>query len=302
MSMKSKYKTGLLIIAFLFANLMAVSQDFAPWPVPDEAAAVENPVPADKASLEAGKNLYDLQCKACHGEQGKGDGLIKSASLVSEDFKQQSDGAIFHKLQEGRGQMPSFAALPDEQLWNVINYVRTLGKMREGLVKKNAKIELFFNEKGEYREATARVMQVSDTTDPQPAENLRIDFFVQRYFGDLPVANKETHLTNEKGEVTVPFPNDIIGDENGDLTVIARTNDMDFNQAEAAEIITWGLINPKDYWTERRSLWKNNAYVPIWVMFAFFGGALAVWAVIIYVALLVRKIKLEGDRVSKEGV
>ncbi len=298
--MKSKYKTGILIIAFLFANLMAVSQDFAPWPVPDEAAAVENPVPANKASLEAGKKLYDLQCKSCHGDEGKGDGLIKSASLVSEEFKQQSDGAIFYKLQEGRGQMPSFAALPDEQLWNVINYMRTLEKMREGLVKKNAQIELFFNEKGEYREATARVMQVSDTTEPQPAGNLRIEFFVQRYFGDLPVSNNESHYTDESGEVTVQFPNDIIGDENGDLIVIARTDDMDFNQAEAAEVITWGLHNPKNYWTERRSLWKNNEYVPVWLIITFFGGALTVWAVIIYVALLIRKIKLEGDRVLKE--
>lgn len=298
--MKSIYFTACLFIALLFSNLLALAQDFPPWPVPDEAAAVENPVEATKESIEAGKSLYDLQCKACHGDQGKGDGLIKAASLVSEDYQKQSDGAVFWKLQQGRGQMPSFSQLPDEQLWNVINYVRTLSKDQEDIVKKEAAISMYFNEKGEYKEVTAKVEETLENGEQVPGEKLRVDFFVDRYFGELPFAGDKTNYTNENGEVTVVFPNDIIGDENGDLTVIARLNDMEYVAAEAEEMVTWGLVNPKDYWTERRSLWKNNAYVPIWLLITFIGGAIGVWSVIIYVALLVRKIKLEGDRVSQE--
>jgi hypothetical protein len=65
-----------------------------------------------------------------------------------------------------------------------------------------------------------------------------------------------------------------------------------------SEVIGWGSINPNDYWTERRALWKNNDYVPIWLMITFIGGAVGVWAVIAYVGFLVFKIKRIGDKMG----
>lgn len=289
------YRTGSLLILLLFSSLLAISQDFPPWPVPEDAAAVENPVESSKESLQAGKSLYDLQCTACHGEQGMGDGLINAGSLVSQDFQAQSDGAIFWKLQEGRGQMPSFSALPEDQLWNVINYVRSLSIARDAADMKNAVVSLFFNEEADKKEITARVEQVVDDGTKLPAENIRVNIGVQRYFGILPVTN-QVKRTNVDGEVSMIFPNDIIGDENGLLNVIASIEDMEYNPAEASEQIEWGQINPKDYWTERRALWKNNSYVPLWLMASFALAAIGIWLVIAYVALLARKIKVEGDK------
>lgn len=291
----SIYRIGSLLLLFMFSSLLAVSQDFPPWPVPEDAAAVENPVEPTKESLQAGKSLYDLQCKACHDEQGKGDGLINAASLVSQDFQEQSDGAVYWKLQEGRGQMPSFAALPDEQLWNVINYVRSLSRAREDIEMKNAEIALYFNEEGDKKELTAKVEQVADDVAKSPAENIRVNIGVQRYFGVLPVTD-EVNRTNPEGEVTITFPNDIIGDESGVVNVVASIEDMEYNPAETSVEIEWGEINPKDYWTERRALWKNNEYVPIWLMASFAIAAIGIWLVIVYVALLVRRIKVEGDK------
>lgn len=295
MTVHKRYILGSLLLVFLCSSYFAIAQDFPPWPVPDDAAAVENPNEANKASLEAGKALYDLQCKACHGEQGKGDGLIKSGSLVSEAFQQQSDGAIFWKLHKGRSQMPSFAALPEDQLWNVINYVRSLSKKREDLVMKNAVIQLFFNEEGSKKELTAKVEQVADDGTRSPAERIKVNLGIERYFGILPVA-EQTQYTNANGEVTVTFPNHLIGDENGVLNVVASIEDMEYNPAEATSTIEWGQINPKDYWTERRALWKNNDYIPLWLLAGFSLVAIGIWLTIVYVALLVRKIKVEGDK------
>jgi hypothetical protein len=74
---------------------------------------------------------------------------------------------------------------------------------------------------------------------------------------------------------------------------------MDFNPAETSEQVSWGLENPKNYWTERRSLWKNNDYVPIWLLITFAGGAITVWSFIIYVMFQIMKIKLIGDKLKK---
>jgi mono/diheme cytochrome c family protein len=289
------YKIGSLILLFLLTSFFSMAQDFAPWPAPDDAAAVQNPIPDNKASLEAGKALYNIQCKACHGETGKGDGLIKAASFYTENFQNESDGAIFWKLQQGRGQMPGFKALPEEQLWNVVNYIRSFTKKRDGLIMKDAVVSLYFNENGEQKELTTKVEQVNEDGTKIPASGILVNLGVQMYFGIQPITGT-ANRTNEKGELKITFPNNMIGDENGDLTVIASIEDMEYNPAQASEAIAWGSEKPQDYWTERRALWKNNEHVPIWLMLTFIGGALGIWLTIMYVALLVRKIKIEGDK------
>jgi mono/diheme cytochrome c family protein len=46
---------------------------------------------------------------------------------------QQTDGAIFWKLTEGKSPMPSWGeSYSEEQRWQVINYVRTLAPPEAG--------------------------------------------------------------------------------------------------------------------------------------------------------------------------
>jgi len=293
--------TATLGVVFLYSGLLANAQDFAPWPVPDEAAAVENPVAPTKESLQAGKALFDLQCKACHGESGKGDGLIKSANLTTPEFLAQTDGAIFYKLQQGRGVMPSFSSLPDEQLWDVTNYVRSLSMVRDSADLKDATISLYFNDAEGQRELTAKVEEINAEGQVVPVAGMKVNFAVQTHFilGQLPVAPAD-HYTNENGMVTVVFSDTLIGDGEGMLQVVASIQDMEYKPAQVTEAVEWGVPNPQDYWTERRALWKNNDYVPIWLLISFTGSALAIWLTIVYVALLVRKIKLEGDRYEND--
>ena len=299
MNMNLIYKTGVTIILFVFTNFVALAQDYPPWDVPDAATKVQNPVESNKESLEAGKAFYTTVCKACHGEKGRGDGLIKSANLTTEKFLQQTDGAIFWKKQTGRGQMLSFKASPPEQIWNVINYVRNLSVKKEIVAKRNAIVQLAINNQGDYKEVTAKVLEITADNRQVPLENMKINFFAKRYFGNLPVATEEAHVTNQNGETSVIFPDGIIGDENGVLTVVASFDDMDFNPAEATGQVKWGDKNPNDYWTERRALWKNNDYVPIWLLLTFVGGALTAWGFIFYVMLQIMKIKLIGDKLKK---
>ncbi len=122
---------GTITLLFAFAP-MPQTKD---WVAPPSAEKVSNPVTSDASSIEAGKNIYKKNCYDCHGKKGKGDGP-KSAELdknpqdfTKAEFQKQSDGALFWKITEGKKPMPSFKnELTKEQRWQVINYVRTLGK------------------------------------------------------------------------------------------------------------------------------------------------------------------------------
>ena len=100
--------------------------------------ATKNPVAASPASIAAGKKLYDSQCASCHGTAGKGDGkagaLLKPtpSDLTDGDWKHgQADGDIFTIIRDGAKQtgMRAYGSrLPTNDIWNLVNYVRTLVK------------------------------------------------------------------------------------------------------------------------------------------------------------------------------
>jgi mono/diheme cytochrome c family protein len=130
---------------FLYAGILTLgmasvafkaNQQPKPWVVPDKDAKQANPVKSNAESIAAGKSLWSTHCASCHGKTGLGDGN-KAAQLKTQpsDFtkaaaQQQSDGSIFYKISEGRDDMPAFKKkIPDaEDIWNVVNYFRTLKK------------------------------------------------------------------------------------------------------------------------------------------------------------------------------
>jgi mono/diheme cytochrome c family protein len=134
-----KYLVKTLVLAFAGAFLFSTMTGFSffqktPWIVPAADKAKKNPVATSPASIAAGKALWGTHCKSCHGAKGKGDGS-KAAQLKTEpgDFslastQAQSDGSLFYKTSEGRGDMPKFKSkISDaDDIWNIVNYIRTL--------------------------------------------------------------------------------------------------------------------------------------------------------------------------------
>jgi mono/diheme cytochrome c family protein len=103
------------------------------WEAPEEAQQLENPMEKSERVLNAGKQIFDQLCTACHGKAGKGDGVTasslkpKPADLTSEAVQEQTDGAIYWKMQEGRPPMPGFKSqLSEQQAWAVVHYIRSL--------------------------------------------------------------------------------------------------------------------------------------------------------------------------------
>jgi mono/diheme cytochrome c family protein len=103
-----------------------------------EGKAMKNPVPANPASIAAGKALYDRNCRFCHGTDATGNGPMAPkdthpSNLTDDTWDRGStDGEIFLVIKNGAG--PKFdmkgyeAKLKDEQIWQVVNYLRSLHK------------------------------------------------------------------------------------------------------------------------------------------------------------------------------
>ena len=122
----------IMVLVFTLASAMAGAQG-----TPD-AAKTPNPVAATSESIAAGKNGYK-KCAPCHGTNGQGgagNDLIPAApSLVDDQWDHGStDGAIFDNIKNGVA--PEFNMVPfkdqmsDTDIWNVVNYIRSIAKKR----------------------------------------------------------------------------------------------------------------------------------------------------------------------------
>jgi mono/diheme cytochrome c family protein len=121
-----------MLIMFISASLVAQPK---PWVVPANFKTMKNPVATGDASTKAGQALYTKNCASCHGKAGLGDG-VKARSLKQfpgdfskADYQKQSDGDQFYKTKFGRDEMPKYdGKLSDDDIWNIVNYMRTLKK------------------------------------------------------------------------------------------------------------------------------------------------------------------------------
>ena len=121
------------VTAFLISAAV-VAQPKA-WVVPANFKTMKNPVAMSDASTKAGQVLYVKTCAACHGKTGLGDGpKAKSLKTSATDFtkaesQNQTDGEHFYKTKTGRADMPKYEGkLSDDDIWNIVNYMRTLKK------------------------------------------------------------------------------------------------------------------------------------------------------------------------------
>jgi len=81
-----------------------------------------------------GKSIYMEVCKACHGLDGTGSEIMRlhppAADLTSAAVQEKLDAGLFKAIHDGRKNTAMGAwkyTLSDEEIHDVIAYVRTLG-------------------------------------------------------------------------------------------------------------------------------------------------------------------------------
>jgi mono/diheme cytochrome c family protein len=108
------------------------------WLAPSDAVKRTNPIAPAGRSIARGQKLYDRHCASCHGVRGAGDGpagqtLPRKPANLQAKARQHTDGDLAWKIATGRDAMPGWSGMLSEQdIWHVVNYLRSLGKKRVG--------------------------------------------------------------------------------------------------------------------------------------------------------------------------
>lgn len=132
MSFQKKLIYSCLFLTLPFLPVFGQMKQFV---APKSADDMTNPLKGNAAAVVEGKKTYISFCSPCHGDKGKGDGVASAglnkipADHTSASFQKQTDGAIFWKMSEGNNPMPAYKkTLSEAQLWQLVDYVRTLSK------------------------------------------------------------------------------------------------------------------------------------------------------------------------------
>lgn len=118
------------VVLTLFFGAAAVAQNANFHDAPAEVKDQKNPYEGQHPA--SAKAAYHQSCAQCHGENGEGTGNIPALASGRSQFA--SDGQLFWYITKGdvNNGMPSWAALPEAQRWQIINYIRVLGSIKPG--------------------------------------------------------------------------------------------------------------------------------------------------------------------------
>jgi glucose/arabinose dehydrogenase len=123
-----RLQPGLPLLALLTCGAASflLAQAASLHDAPAGARAMGNPY-AGQASAAAGGELYAGKCALCHGNAGQGNGNVPPLALGP--VQQAPDGSVFWYITRGDvdNGMPSWEGLSEQQRWQVVTYVKSLG-------------------------------------------------------------------------------------------------------------------------------------------------------------------------------
>ncbi|GJL79567.1 MAG: hypothetical protein NPINA01_25560 [Nitrospinaceae bacterium] len=115
----------------------SVYEPRVPKEVLEQVQEIENPYPANPERIEAGRKIYFGKglCVTCHNKEGTGTKIPGHSPRDFTDKQWQevrTDGELMWVLRNGSPgtQMPIRIGkvITEEEGWNVIHFIRTLGK------------------------------------------------------------------------------------------------------------------------------------------------------------------------------
>lgn len=283
----------LIILAFSALNLFGEE-----WIVPDDKKTDAATFKFTGETVKKGSDLYSKNCQSCHGVPTmKNWANIQPVpgDMAEEKFRNDTDGELFFKISNGRGPMPQFKSiLNEEERWSVIAYIRTFhpgyvqpDPERALAAAKGGKANIEARWDSSERKIIFHVLHTKDNIT-NPASKASLLIFVKRYFGNLPVGDART---NEKGYASFTIPEGIPGDEEGDITIVARLSENSgYGEAESKLEIRAGKPSEWIPLTRERAMWNIGSKAPVWIILAYSLTVMGVLATLVFILLQIRKI------------
>lgn len=284
------------IIVFLFA-LPVLAQE---WIVPENEAAQKNPSAYNLENVKKGKALYLLNCKSCHGDPGKHNGLPlvpAPPDVTSELMQDNSEGALFYKITHGKGGMPKFEkTISEDDRWRLVNFIRNYNTENTPLLVEappvKAKLLASVNEPAKKVEVFAE-FEKKDGSYSKLAE-VPVTISAKKAFGNLKIGEVNT---NAEGRAEFEIPETVIGDENGLVSIVVALNENYITDEVVLEAAKVGQPKHVQHLIQKgKILWSTNENIQIWLLLAYLGSAGAAWLAIAYVIYQLFKIKKLSKR------
>jgi cytochrome c5 len=284
-------KILLALTVLIFLNIQE-GQSATDWQVPDEYNTMVNPVSFTNASVRAGRDLWDKNCKSCHGDPGKYNALAlvpPPPDAAAEMMQANTDGAMFYKITYGRGAMPQFeTTLSSDDRWKVITFIRKFDPRNEGILTEEellkGKIYALINADQSAIDIVAEVQQKEGQLGK--LANSTVYITARKAFGNLLVG---TVTTDEAGRATFQIPAGMRTKSDGTVDFVLTLGD-DFEPTTFA-MSGVQVKEPVPFIEPARVLWSTNDRTQVWLLFTYFAALIGAWSTIGYIVLQIIKIR-----------
>ncbi len=285
-------KLNLLVVAVLILSAQQViSQE---WLVPADKQNVKNPSEFNLENVKKGKEIYIRECKSCHGDAGKHNGLAlvpPPPDVTSKIMQDNTDGELFYKMSTGKGVMPKFdVILSESDRWFLVNYIKNYNPEITPLLVEAppVKANLTASIDGSTRVVTVSAGFQNKKGEKENLTETPVNICVERAFGDLPVGQV---LTDDKGTASFKLPENVIGDEEGFVKVVVSLGE-DFEAKKVTlEKAKIGIPKETPQLIRKGVIWSTNENIPLWMLLSYLGAIGGAWLTILYVVIQIVKIK-----------
>lgn len=286
-------KTSITILAGL---LLCVAPQVSgqDWEIPADQAALTSPTDYSLENVKKGKEIYTRNCKSCHGDPGKNNPLTLvpiPVDIASEKMQANSEGSLFYKMTVGKGVMPPFeTTVSESDRWNLVHFIMNYSSDREQLLVDappvKAKLLASVNESNGAVEILAEYEQSDGSYSSLSATPVIISS--KKAFGNIEIGKA---VTNENGRAIYSIPEDVIGDEQGYLSIVVSLDENFIGEEVALEKAAVGKPKETPQLIKPEVLWSTNDNVSTWLLLSYIIAAGGSWLVIGYVIFQIIKIK-----------
>jgi len=127
---------------------------------------------------------------------------------------------------------------------------------------KDLNIDISFDIVDSVKQIVVYAFNIDSIGNKLPINEVELHIGVERLFSTLYLQKNET---DDKGIVSMEFPNDIAGDSIGNITLIVKIDDhRDYGTITKSAKINWGMIVDYNSKSNARSLFGDEA--PLWMI------------------------------------